>query len=308
MNLPDLTHSATFTKLIASVLLVVLTLLLRAVVTRALRRQMSQSEIRRKWLVSIRNVTFLFLVLGLGAVWAEALRTIALSIVAFAVAVVIATKELIQCISGSVLRTASNPFSIGDRVEIGSHRGDVIDQNLLTTTLLEVGPGRAYHLRTGRTIVVPNSKLLDTPVVNESYMKQFVLHVFSIPLKGDQDWQKAERILLKAARAECGRFLDQVAEHMKDVEQKHALKGLPVQPRVSIQIPDTGKISLVVRVPAPVGRQGHVEQSIVRRFLREFGKLEAAAPDKAAEPDQETEPDQGARRENLVVPAGDGRG
>ena len=31
-----------------------------------------------------------------------------------------------------------------------------------------------------------------------------------------------------------------------------------------------GKLAVMVRVPSPVGAQGHIEQAILRRFLEEF--------------------------------------
>src|SRR5690606_32112227 len=82
------------------------------------------------------------------------LRTVAISIVAIAVAFVVATKELILCITGSILKMASRSFVIGDRIQVKDFRGDVIDQNLLATTILEVGPGKLTHQRTGRMAVI----------------------------------------------------------------------------------------------------------------------------------------------------------
>mgnify|MGYP001215256827 CR=1 FL=1 len=62
--------------------------------------------------------------------------------VAIAVALVIATKELILCVSGALIKGGARSFNIGDRIQVKEFRGDVIDQNLLTTTILEVGPGK----------------------------------------------------------------------------------------------------------------------------------------------------------------------
>ena len=40
------------------------------------------------------------------------------------------------------MRATSRSFKLGDRIEIGDYRGDVIDYNLFTTTILETGPGK----------------------------------------------------------------------------------------------------------------------------------------------------------------------
>ncbi|WP_146429413.1 mechanosensitive ion channel domain-containing protein [Blastopirellula retiformator] len=77
-----------------------------------------------------------------------------ISILAFAVAVVIALKELIQCISGSIMKAVGRPFKLGDRIEFHNIRGDVIDHNVLTTTILELGPDQMTQQLTGRAIVL----------------------------------------------------------------------------------------------------------------------------------------------------------
>lgn len=272
---------AIFDHITASVIVVVLAIVVRMLVTQAVARHVAQPEARRRWVVSIRNWFVVVLILGLGAIWGPALRTLAVSVVALTVAFVVATKELIQCISGSVLRTAAKAYSVGDRIQIEKHRGDVIDVNFFSTTILEVGPGKPFHLRTGRTIVIPNSKLLITTVVNESYMKGLVLHVFTVPMNVDDNWERAEKILLEVAEEECKPFVEPARATMEQLEREHGLEGIPLAPRVSMTMPEAGKLDLVVRFPAPVGRQGRIEQAILRRFLKRY---QAAGDEKPAQP------------------------
>jgi small-conductance mechanosensitive channel len=158
-------------------------------------------------------------------------------------------------------------YSIGDRIEVGSYRGDVVDLNLLSTTILEVGPGQTSHLRTGRSVIIPNLKLLDTTVVNESSMNQFVVHSFTVPVALRHDWKKAEEVLLAAAQQECEPFIDEARVHMDKLEREHGLKRLPLRPRVLIELGQPDRVNLIVRVPAPVGRQGALEQAILRHYL-----------------------------------------
>jgi small-conductance mechanosensitive channel len=140
---------------VSSIILVITMILLRAVLARYIRKSVESTELRRRWLVQTRNALLLVLIFGLIVIWAEELRTLALSIVAIALAFVVATKELILCITGSIIKSGSRSFNIGDRIQVKDFRGDVIDQNLLATTILEVGPGRLTHQRTGRMADIP---------------------------------------------------------------------------------------------------------------------------------------------------------
>ena len=56
----------------------------------------------------------LLILLGLAMIWAAQIQTLALSMFAVAAAIVVATKELIMCLSGSILRSVTKQYSIGD--------------------------------------------------------------------------------------------------------------------------------------------------------------------------------------------------
>ena len=258
---------------ISSVILIVAVLVVKKLLLRAvLRLDSQQPEVRRRWVVNIRNASLVVLLLGLITIWAQPLHTLAVSFIALAVAMVIATKELILCVSGAVVRATSKSYAVGDRIEIAGKRGDVVDQNLFTTTLLEIGPGHSSHQYTGRAIVVPNSLLLNTPLINETFTHDYVLHVFSIPLTSGDDWQRAEQILLEAAQIECSPFLDQARTYMKSIESQRGLDSPTVAPRVTLQVPEPGKINLLLRVPVPSRRKGRLEQAILRRYLSQTSK------------------------------------
>ena len=71
----------------------------------------------------------------------------------------LATKEVIFCWSGAALGGGGKVYSVGDRIQIAGHRGVVLDHDIFATKLLEIGPGEASHLYTGRVTVFPNSLL-----------------------------------------------------------------------------------------------------------------------------------------------------
>lgn len=168
----------------ASVALLGLLVAIRLVAIRLLRSKTGASpHIQRRWSATIRNVLFLLGVIGLVLIWAPQLRTFALSLTAVAVAFVVATKELILCFSGSFLRASTRSFSIGDRIEIGNSRGEVVDHNIFVTALHEFDGNVQYFQFTGRTVVIPNSILLNTPVRNFSLLRDFIYHSFSLTLE-----------------------------------------------------------------------------------------------------------------------------
>lgn len=251
----------------ASVVLLLLVVLLRSVAARWIEAAELPAFRRRNLLIITRNAAILAFLGGLVFIWARELQSVALSLAAIAVALVIASKELILCLSGAILRISGSGFSLGDRIEIAGIRGDVIDIGALTTTILEVGPGPAVHKSTGRTVVLPNSHFLLHPVTNETFTGAFVLHATTLSLALDEDWRDAERRLLEAARQECDAYLDDARANMEKIGRKHGLLPPSVEPQSWIRLPEPGQIELIVRFPAPARLRGQVEQAILRRFF-----------------------------------------
>lgn len=257
--------------ILGTLILIVAIVVTRMALHRAfLKRVDIVGEVRRRRAVNIRNGMLMILILGILFIWAPQLQTLAVSLLAIAVALAIATKEVIDCISGNFVRILNGAYSVGDRIEMGGVRGNVVDVNLLATTILEIGPGQTSHQYTGRAMTVPNSVLLRNAVTNESYSKDYRLHIITIPLSTTDDWQEAERILLGAANDECLPFLEQAKRHMKKLEGKTWLDAPSIEPRVTFHLPEPGRINLLLRIPCPTRFPARLEQAILRRFLSQF--------------------------------------
>jgi hypothetical protein len=84
------------------------------------------------------------------------------------------------------------------------------------------------------------------------------------------NWRKARQILLKVANEECAPFLEMAARHMKELEGRNWMDVPSVKPRVSVQIPEPGRVNLLLRIPTPAHRTSRIEQAILHRFLDEF--------------------------------------
>jgi len=218
------------------------------------------------------------LLFGLVMIWGQELQTMALSLAAFIVAIILATKELILCITGGWLRISSSAFMLGDRIEVSDTRGDVINHTMLTTTIMEIGPGDLTHQYTGRAVVLPNSLFLTSPIINESFTDDYVLHVFTIPLKDTDDWQAAEKYVRDAAAIVCEPYIESAGQYLKQLGQREGLDVPSTEPRVTIQLTEPGRIDLIVRIPTPAREKGRIEQQLLREYL---SRCEAGNEDKS---------------------------
>ncbi len=254
-----------------SLILLVSVILTRTLVVRGISRNQALSmEDKRRWVVTTRNSMVFVILIGFVVIWAHELEAFAVSIVALAAALVLATKELILCLSGAALRVGGKVYGVGDRIQIAGHRGVVLDHDLFATKLLEIGPGQSSHLYTGRVTVFPNSLLFTNPLVKENPGQEYGLYTLTVPLTSEGAWQKAEQALMAAAKAECDPFMEEAVRQMKLLEQTNLLEAPSPEPRITIQLPEPGKLQLVLRFPAPDRGRSRVEQAILHRYLTEM--------------------------------------
>ena len=162
-------------EVVESVLMVMALLVFRGVLLKLyLRRHPHYSiEEKRRSLVLSRNLTLILTIFGLAVIWATQIQTLALSMFAVAAAIVVATKELIMCLSGSILRSVTKQYSVGDYIEVNGLRGRVVDINLLNTLMMQIGPNPLVGQLSGKTLSFPNSLLLNHSVRRDNILGDY---------------------------------------------------------------------------------------------------------------------------------------
>ncbi len=254
--------------LIITLLLWIFAFVVRQLVIASLKKRggLQPADVRRL-LSTSRDLVLVVLLVGTATVWIDELKGFALSLVAFAAAIVIATKELIMGAAGTFLRSSSNSFAIGDRIEVAGVRGDVVDTTLFTTTILEIGPGHIGHQQTGRAITIPNAIFVSQPVVNETFSDAYVLHTFEIPVARDARWQESESNLLLACHEAQAAYAAEARKYFERRQVERGIESPTLDPKILVRVDAPERLTLIARLPVPARRKGRIEQAIVHRFL-----------------------------------------
>ncbi|KNX40022.1 Mechanosensitive ion channel [Roseovarius tolerans] len=262
--------------LLASLLLFVVLWIARKIVVGVIRaRAEVPSHDQRRLLASSRNVFLFLLLVGLVLIWAPQLRTFALSLTAVAVAIVVATKELILCLSGSVLRATSRAFSVGDWIEIGDIRGEVTDHTLLATTLQEFGSGPHAYMPTGRNVVLPNSMLLTTPLRNHTTLREHTYHSFAITLDKSPEIAPALKKAQEIVQHHYAPLFERARQENAAVEHRTRTNLPDPDPVVRFRTSDLGKLRVEVTVFCPSQSADTIESEITSDILASFQSMEA---------------------------------
>jgi small-conductance mechanosensitive channel len=203
----------------------------------------------------------------LAVIWADVLHSAAIVASGFAVAIVLFNKDLVLSILGWWMKIMSGAYRIGDRIRIGSVRGDVIDYGLLSTTLMQVETEADHGMRTGNVITFPNALLLTDPVLNETRTLQFEWKEISYELPAGADWRAAEAHMKAAALAIVAEYRETLEAQLEQMSERFAFHTIQADPHVFIKPLDGEKTRLWVRIALPARQIAILADRLNRAFM-----------------------------------------
>ncbi|MCC2522018.1 mechanosensitive ion channel family protein [Vibrio coralliilyticus] len=258
-----LTHKFIFTALI-----IVLIAIIRRIVLSKIRGDVAfVSEEQRNWMSRTKNGAFAITVLLLFILWKSEINEFALSVTAIAVAIVVASKEIILCFTGSIQRASSRSFRIGDWIEVGKLCGEVIEHNMMATVIQEIDLHHGQYHYTGKTATLPNSMFFTYPVKNLNFMKRYVYHNFSIVVSEFVNLYPLVPVMIEKIEGHCHYFSD-VATRYNAMIEKHAGVDLPgAEPHIHITSSSTGEQVVHFMIFCPTDKATHLEQEIRKDFM-----------------------------------------
>jgi len=110
-----------------------------------------------------------------------------------------ALQKPITGIAAWIMVVVKRPFVIGDRVIIGSVRGDVVDISLTHIYLSEIGGIVGGEENSGRIILVPNSILFEQNIINYTSKDEFILDQVAVTVTYESNLDKAVDIIKKVS-------------------------------------------------------------------------------------------------------------
>ncbi len=232
------------------------------------------SKDQRRWVNLIKNGIIISTLLALVLIWAPQLQTFALSLTAFAVALVVATKEMILCVTGSLLRISTQPYKVGDWVTIDGVTGEVMDINAFSTRLEEIDViGKTYGF-TGKKVTMPNSKLFTAIVENQNFIKSFIFHDISVAVQF-QDMNPAELATLMEEITEkhIAPSKEDAAKFSRRVSRKAGIDIPEPEPSYGFRTSELGHYVFLTKIFVPTRHADNIGVSISKEFLTRVYEL-----------------------------------
>jgi len=157
--------------------------------------------------------------------------------VAFGVAgagIAFALQEVIASVAGWAAIALGNFFRVGDRVQLGGIKGDVIDIGVLRTTVMECGSWVAGDLYNGRIVRVANSFVFKEPVYNYSGDFPFLWDEITVPVRYGSDAKLARRMVEEVVGEVVKEYTDFARDAWEDMVKKYRIEDARIDPMVTL--------------------------------------------------------------------------
>jgi small-conductance mechanosensitive channel len=219
----------------------------------------------------VNYVVTILVILLIVAIWVQRLGDLSVTFGLLAAGLAFALQEVIGSIAGWTTILSGRPFTIGDRIETGGIRGDVVDVSVLRTTLMEIGNWVGGDHNTGRMVTVSNAFIFKEPLYNYSQHLNYVWDEIGVPVIYESDWQRAIQIMIEAVQQheQYQKLLPVAQEQRRRARRKFAIKITPLDPRVFVRLTDNW-IELGLVYPVDTDSRRLFRSEISQRILADF--------------------------------------
>jgi small-conductance mechanosensitive channel len=216
-------------------------------------------------------LVFLLVLLVLSVFFLEDIKAIATVLGIAGAALVIALQDLCSSFAGWFVIVASGKVKVGDRIEIDGHLGDVIDIQLLRVTLIEVNNWLGIDEPTGRIVVVPNSFIFKSKVLNYSHVHPYIWSRLDITVTFETPAAEAQELLSRILTEETREEFAKAAHAATDMERRYGIADTTYQPKVYSTIADSG-VTFSLLYVSHYRQRTAARNRLNERIVAEFGK------------------------------------
>lgn len=203
--------------------------------------------------------------------------------VAFGVAgagIAFALQEVIASIAGYLAIHLANFYRVGDRVQLGGIKGDVIDIGMLRTTIMEMGDWVKGDLYNGKMVRVANSFVFKEPVFNYSGDFPFLWDEMTIPIKTNSDHVLMRTMLIEVLDDVVGTYTEEVTQSWRKMTNQYQIENARLEPMVSMVFDEnwiTFTLRYVVDFKSRRGTKDRIFTRILDSINASSGKIEVAS-------------------------------
>lgn len=245
--------------------------LIRSLTLRVVHKNVESKRTTYKWRKNLTYISAFIGIILIAQIWFSALGNLSTYFGLLSAGLAIALKDPVTDLAAWLFIIWRKPFDVGDRIELGKSKGDVIDIRPFKFTILEIGNWVDADQSTGRVIHIPNHTVFTEQLANYTSDFQFIWNEIGIMVTFESDWKKAKEILSTIAEEESKDFIEQAKEQIKRAAKSYLIEYRYLTPIVYTNVKDSGVMLSIRYLTDPRRRRGSA-QAIWERALDEFSE------------------------------------
>ena len=263
------TYSSIQAKIVATIIAFLLFFVIRRVILKLVYRTTDDVTIRYRWHKITSYISFTLISIIIANIWLEGIESIATYLGLVSAGIAIALKEPLTNFPGWLYIIWRSPFDVGDRIQLGTVSGDVIDTNLFSFTLMEIGNWVDADDHTGRLIHVPNGLIFTDTLANYGKGFKYIWNEIPVLITFESDWKKAKKILTDIVINNSKIETKSAEKRVDEATKRFMIRKPNLEPTIITKVEASG-VELTLRyLCRPIHRRD-TEHKIWEEILRGF--------------------------------------
>lgn len=189
----------TIGKIVTLIFLAIIIYTIKKSITGYFNKRISNNTLKYRTRKGINFFAVILFLLGISIIYNDQLSGLTMAFGVAGAGIAFALQEVIASVAGWAAINFADFFKIGDRVQLGGIKGDVIDIGVLRTTVMEIGAWVDGDLYNGRIVRISNSFVFKDPVFNYSTEFPFLWDEIKIPIRHGSSIEKTKEIITAVA-------------------------------------------------------------------------------------------------------------
>ena len=252
---------------ITVIIVIILLYFLKATITRKIDDTNKKYKIKK-----VANyVAYIFIIIIAFFIYRDRLGSVGIAVGLAGAGIAFALSEVITSFAGWISIMFTNQVKVGQRVKIGDIKGDIIDIQILKTTIMEVGDWVKGDLYNGRITHISNSFIFKLPIQNYSADYPFLWDEIEVPLRTESDFVLAKKVFMEVTQEICGSYAAHSKEVWGEMQNKFRIENAQVDPMVTMTF-DENWITFTIRYIVDYTKRRSTRDLLFTRLLEEINK------------------------------------
>jgi small-conductance mechanosensitive channel len=175
-------------------------------------------------------------VFAIAILWARTLQHTGTFLGLIGAGLAVALREPLLSLAGRLAVFSGHMYTAGDRIEIQKMIGDVIDIGFFYTRMLEIGSWIGGDQYSGRLLLIPNSVIFGSPILNYTQYLSYIWDEVTLPITYQSNVDRAIKILTDVGGNYTKEFLKDAQQELEEMKRKFLVPKVEFEPVVYVKV------------------------------------------------------------------------